>query len=240
MGQTVGWRNFWWFNVALNVLVFLIILVAFPETMWHRRRSKPTDEGQQSLESTATGLAFEDKQHSQGSETKNSLAEATITVSDAPLGCGKPSKQQWRLFQRNTDPWKSLAYSFYLPWKIFPYPIVQFASFIVSFSSTSYLMINFTQAQAFAAPPYKFNSLNVGFTNFALLIGTFIGLFTAGPASDWVSAKLTQRNSGIREPEMRLLTMLPYIFIMILGNFIVSFGLQYHWDWKVGFVLLPF
>ena len=234
----MGWRNFWWLNVALNVLVFLIILVAFPETMWRRGHSKPTYEGQQSLESTATGPAFETEQHSQGFETRNDLAEAVIVVGDAPLGGGKPSKHQWRLFQRNADPWKSLAYSFYLPWKIFLYPIVQFASFIVSFSSTSYLMINFTQAQAFAAPPYNFNSLNVGFTNFALLIGTFIGLFTAGPASDWVSARLTQRNRGIREPEMRLLTMLPYIFIMILGNFIVSFGLHYHWDWKVGFILL--
>ena len=45
--------------------------------------------------------------------------------------------------------------------------------------------------------------------------------------------KLTKRNNGIREPEMRLPTMIPYVAIMIIGNFIVAFGWQQAWDWKV-------
>ena len=43
--------------------------------------------------------------------------------------------------------------------------------------------------------------------NFAILIGAFIGLATAGPFSDWVSARATKKNNGIREPEMRLPAM---------------------------------
>lgn len=43
--------------------------------------------------------------------------------------------------------------------------------------------------------------------NFAILIGAFIGLGTAGPLSDWVSARATKKNRGIREPEMRLQAM---------------------------------
>ncbi len=76
------------------------------------------------------------------------------------------------------------------------------------------------------------NSLT-GFFNFALLIGTFIGLATAGPLSDWVSMKLTIRNNGIREPEMRLVAMIPYVFIMILGNVINAVGYQNSWDWRI-------
>lgn len=34
-----------------------------------------------------------------------------------------------------------------------------------------------------------------------------IGLVTAGPLSDWIAMRLTLRNGGIREPEMRLPTM---------------------------------
>jgi hypothetical protein len=82
------------------------------------------------------------------------------------------------------------------------FPIVQFASFVVSWSCSSFLTINLTQTQAFA--PRGFSSLQIGFMNFAILVGAFIGLATAGPLSDWVAARLTKRNGGIREPEMRL------------------------------------
>ncbi|KAF9766532.1 hypothetical protein IL306_001045 [Fusarium sp. DS 682] len=56
-----------------------------------------------------------------------------------------------------------------------------------------------------------------GFLNFSILVGALIGLVTAGPFSDWVFAKATTRNGGIREPEMRLPAMIPYILIMIFG-----------------------
>ena len=73
----------------------------------------------------------------------------------------------------------------------------------------------------------------IGYFNFALLVGTFIGLLTAGPLSDWISMRLTRRNNGIREPEMRLLTMVPYVLIMVLGNVITAVGYENSWSWKV-------
>ena len=74
----------------------------------------------------------------------------------------------------------------------------------------------------------------IGFFNFAVLAGALIGLLTNGPLSDWISMKLTRKNKGIREPEMRLPTMIPYVLIMMLGNFIVAFGWKNGWSWKVG------
>jgi MFS family permease len=68
--------------------------------------------------------------------------------------------------------------------------------------------------------------------NFAILIGAFIGLFTAGPLSDYISSRSTRRNNGIREPEMRLPAMIPYIIIMYLGNIVVAVGYQHHWPWQ--------
>lgn len=63
-------------------------------------------------------------------------------------------------------------------------------------------------------------------------MGAFIGLATAGPFSDWVSARATRRNGGVREPEMRLPAMIPYVLIMILGNICVSVGFQNKWPWQ--------
>lgn len=72
----------------------------------------------------------------------------------------------------------------------------------------------------------------IGFMNFAILVGAFIGLFTAGPLSDFVSARSTRRNNGVREPEMRLPAMIPYVIIMFLGNIVVAVGYQRHWPWQ--------
>ena len=45
--------------------------------------------------------------------------------------------------------------------------------------------------------------------------------------------RTTRKNRGIREPEMRLPTIIPYLIINIIGNFVVAFGYQYHWHWAV-------
>ena len=105
-------------------------------------------------------------------------------------------------------------------------------------SKQSVLTLNLTQSQNFAAPPYEFSPTIIGFFNFAILVGGLIGLVTAGPLSDWISMKLTKKNRGIREPEMRLLTMIPYVVIMIIGNFVVAYGYEKKFDWKVRNMLL--
>lgn len=73
----------------------------------------------------------------------------------------------------------------------------------------------------------------IGLFNVATFIGTLIGLFTAGPLSDAIAARLTRRRDGIREPEMRLLAMVPYMVLIIVGNVVVAVGYQKAWDWKV-------
>jgi len=159
----------------------------------------------------------------------NKLSRA-LTHDDPFLGRGKPSKAQWRLWQPYEG---NFLLELWMPWYLCAFPIVEFAAFVVSWTASSFLTLNLTQSQAFAAPPYNFTSTKIGFFNFAILIGALIGLFTAGPLSDLVAARLTKRNRGIREPEMRLLAMIPYVIIMIIGNVVVAVGYQHHWDWKV-------
>ena len=72
-----------------------------------------------------------------------------------------------------------------------------------------------------------------GFYNFAIFVGALIGLATAGPLSDYVSDRATRRNNGVREPEMRLPAMIPYVIVMIIGNFVVAFGYERKWSWQV-------
>ncbi|OHF03201.1 hypothetical protein CORC01_01585 [Colletotrichum orchidophilum] len=217
MADHVGWQNFWWLNVALTGASIVYGFFGFPETRWIRA---------QSTQDTVTIEVAE--------ETTN---EVQPTEMDPYLGRGTPSKQQWYLFQRNASPLKTIWFDLWTPWRLFGFPIVVFASVVVTWSCSNFLILNLTQSQVFAAPPYNMSSQSIGFTNLAVFVGALIGLVTAGPFSDWVSARATARNNGIREPEMRLPAMIPFVLVMVFGNIITAVGYQNHWAWPIIVVL---
>ncbi|KAF5706930.1 HOL1 substrate-H+ antiporter [Fusarium mundagurra] len=249
MALNVGWRNFWWFNVALGAVVVIYIIFLFPETKWHRphpneiiveTRANEKTEGSANASHAEASTSGGITEHDASTEKEGAAPEGFADLSasetaarDPYLGRGKPAKWQFRFFQPNAHPFKAILLDLWIPWKLFAFPIVQFASFVVSWSCSSFLTINLTQSQVLAAPPYNFSTQTIGFTNFAIFAGALIGLATGGPFSDWVAAKLTARNNGVREPEMRLVAMIPFVLIMYLGNIIVSVGYENHWPWEV-------
>lgn len=249
MTETVGWRSFWWLNTGLLGLSFLMVVFMFPETRYLRKLPGGTSSTSgSSLNEKADVTRAEIVGTAKTSDSDNAIDHINtassvlpnaegLTVSetaarDPYLGKGKPAKWQWRVFQPNAHPFRSILLDLWTPWKLFAFPIVEFASFVVSWSCSSFLTINLTQSQVLAGPPYNFKPMTVGFTNFAIMVGAFIGLFTAGPLSDWVSARSTKRNNGIREPEMRLPAMIPYVVIMFLGNIVVAVGYERKWPWE--------
>ncbi|RFU33317.1 hypothetical protein B7463_g2986, partial [Scytalidium lignicola] len=244
MASRYGPRSFWWLNTALLGLVTVACIFFFPETRYNRplptQDSSPLKIGSDekvevgsSEHRDVAALDHADLENAARFQTQSKTGEETLEHAHAHedpwLGRGSPSKQQWKLWQSYEG---NVFMEFFLPWKLFLFPIVEFSAFAVSWSASGFLTLNLTQTQAFAAPPYNFSSQTIGFFNFAILIGALIGLFTAGPLSDYIAAVLTRRNKGIREPEMRLLTMVPYVIIMIIGNVVVAIGYQKHWDWK--------
>ncbi|KAH8805277.1 MFS transporter [Xylogone sp. PMI_703] len=234
MTEHVDWQSFWWLNVALYAAICVAALVFFPETLWHRQNTK----------SMGSGLGLEAKGSSENGltdsvkETPADVREPTTaheenSVLDPYLGRGNPSKQQFKFLQANSHPFKSMLREFWVPWKLFAFPIVEFAAFAVSWSASVFLTLNLTQSQIFSDAPYNLSPQTVGLFNLATLVGAAIGLATCGPLSDWVSMRSTRRSNGIREPEMRLPTLIPYMVLMVIGNFIVAFGYQYKWAWEI-------
>lgn len=237
MAFNTGWRSFWWFNTGLLFLTFAVNLFLFPETRYRRTYESGKITGTKNgVLVEKEGVASNDATHDENANAETADTAATTealaqakTPSDPWLGRGKPSKKQFAPFQKYEG---NFFRELWLPWYLHIYPIVEFAAFVVSFSASGYLFVNLTQTQAFAAPPYNFSSQTIGFFNFAVFVGGMIGLFTCGPLSDWVAAHLTRRNNGVREPEMRLVAMIPYVFIMILGSVITSVGYDNHWPWQ--------
>ncbi|KAF2130324.1 serine/threonine kinase 16 [Dothidotthia symphoricarpi CBS 119687] len=250
MTEATGWRSFWWLNTAVLGLSFIMIVFMFPETRFKRAIPEAVKHVHTPTVNEKTGRSQMENLDSSPDVVRdpNDVQHVTTTVSstlpnaltaidtasrDPYLGHGTPGKWQWKLFQPNAHPFQSILFDLRTPWKLFAFPIVEFAAFVVSWSCSIFLTVNLTQSQVLASPPYNFKPMTVGLTNFAVLVGAFIGLFTAGPLSDWVSTRSTRRNNGIREPEMRLLAMIPYVIIMYVGNTIVAVGYQKHWPWQV-------
>jgi hypothetical protein len=237
MAQYSHWRNFWWLNVALLAATLLGSIFLFPETKWHRQHPKELmtreQKQQTSDEQVISELENPEKINASKTSTTAELTTEATPGQDPYLHKGTPSRQQFRPWQTNAHPFKAIALDLFIPWKLHLYPIIEFSAFVVSWSASSFLTINLTQSQNFAAPPYNFPPQSVGYTNFAILVGALIGLLTNGPLSDWIAARATKRNRGVREPEMRLPALIPYVIIMLINNFVVAFGYEYKWDWRV-------
>ncbi|KAH8898239.1 MFS transporter [Thozetella sp. PMI_491] len=226
MAEHTGWRSFWWFNTALLLFTLLVNVFLFPETRYNRVLSPHSEKLTTGAHTNAQNASTVSASRLQ--EAESGMHPQTTHV-DPALGKGKPSKLQFAPFQKYAG---NFLRELWLPLYLHAYPIVEFAAFVVSWSASGYLQVNLSQTQAFAAPPYNFTSQTIGFFSFSLFIGGLIGLFTCGPLSDWVAAKLTERNGGVREPEMRLVAMVPYMLIMILGSIVTAVGYDYHWPWQ--------
>jgi MFS family permease len=176
MAEEVGWRSFWWLNTGLLGLSFLMVVFMFPETRYNRHEqiggspaSSVTEKQQQAtVENISPAMMEESEKIQQVPTTSSALpntAELTLeetAARDPYLGKGKPAKFQWAVFQPNAHPIKSILLDLWLPWKLFAFPIVEFASFVVSWSCSSFLTLNLTQSQAFASPPYNMKPMAIG------------------------------------------------------------------------------
>ncbi|OBT79914.1 hypothetical protein VF21_01585 [Pseudogymnoascus sp. 05NY08] len=238
MSDRYGWRSFWWLNVGILSFALVYQICFLPETKWTREAN--------TLPTAGAFLDAQEKELNQFTEIEstNDIPGPNQTVhrlaSEETL-FGGPNRNQFLPFskyERN----ESLLQALWIPIRVTAFPIVQWASFVFSWSASCFLVANITQSAALAGPPWNFSAAAVGYTNLALFGGASIALVTAGPLSDWISMRATMHNNGIREPEMRLPTLILFSAAALLGGLIVSYGYQYGWPWEaiviLGYTLL--
>jgi len=154
-----------------------------------------------------------------------------VRASDENRPIGGPSRAQFSLIPKPQFETKDIVIrDIIAPIQIFTFPIICWVAFAFGFSTNCLLALNLTQSQVFAAPPYLFNPAQVGFVNFAFVVGGIIGLMTAGPFSDWVSMRATKKNNGVREAEMRLIALVPFIAICLVGMVVSNNATEIYGD----------
>ncbi|KAI5459543.1 major facilitator superfamily domain-containing protein [Mariannaea sp. PMI_226] len=235
VAQRTSWRWFFWACTISQSINLICIVFMFPET---RRLSKEST----SL-ANESSLGGSESPDASSKERTERIEDATSNAISPYLGRGSPIKGQFSLFQPiDRQATRHILRHIITPVQIFFYPIIFWAAMSMGAAANSLLCINLLQSQALAAPPYNFNSQNVGFANFALVVGGLVGLAIAGTWSDWIAMRATEKNGGIREPEMRLPALIPFIICAVLGMVVIGVGLQRSWPWEaviiVGFTLV--
>ncbi|KAK8127835.1 MFS general substrate transporter [Apiospora sp. TS-2023a] len=229
IASQISWRWFFWVCTILQGVSWILTIVAHPETKYER-----SDPG------SPTGSVFNmalpsDKQdgpNASDSEGRTSSpARAPSTVQLRPVG--RPSKEQFSLIPRMRFNYSlaKVTRDIVSPIQIFSFPIILWAAFAMGFAANCLLALNLTQAQVFGPPPYLFTPDQIGFVNFAFVVGAAIALVTAGPFSDWIALRRARKNRGVLEAEFRLPALIPYVALCLVGMTVTAVGYQRSWPW---------
>ena len=215
-----GWRSFFWLTVALATFVTILLIFAFPETKWQRNSVNPAGtkdgKGEKKIQET----------------TVDSEASSESGAGGAQVGRGKPGKMQFSPIQKPDSAWwKYIVRDITTPIIVFFNPIVFWAALMLAGPADLLLLFNLTESGLFTLPVYGFNPSQVGYTNFAFFVGGIIGVATAGPFSDWLARRSTIKNNGIREAEMRLPALIPFVCVFIISHVVGAVGYSRAWPW---------
>lgn len=138
------------------------------------------------------------------------------------------------------DPDVNLYKVFLRPFVLISYPTILWACLIYGVSLGWNVIIGATVAQLFAEP-YGFNSQAQGLLFLSPFVGSLVGSWLFGSLSDSIANYFTRKNNGIREPEMRLPTLVLGTFLTFFGTLMAGLTYHYHTHWAgpvVGFGVL--
>jgi hypothetical protein len=239
IGGHHGWKSFFWLETALSAVSIVLIALTFPETKYHRNNAAKAPiapqsnqpDGHTSLDSEAEGQLEKQATHTAAHASESSSLNTPFLIK------GRPSRAQFMPFRKPDARWKMFVVrDTWTPIKVFFNPIILWAGLMLAGPADLVLFFNITESPVLAAPPYSFRPDQVGYTNFAFVVGALIGLATAGPFSDWVAARATRKNGGVREAEMRLPALWFYMVITMLS--LILGGLAYQRSWAWGHIIV--
>lgn len=127
---------------------------------------------------------------------------------------------------------ESLFVLFWRPLPLLLMPSVLFGTLAMSVTIGSFVAISSNYATAFTKL-YGYSTWQCGMSYVSVFIGALVGIYGGGWLSDKIADMPTQRNMGIREPEMRLPTITISLILAPLSLMLYGSGIQYSLHWIV-------
>ncbi|CRG88992.1 putative transporter mfc1 [Talaromyces islandicus] len=188
---SLHWRYIYYVACALIGGVTLLVIFTFPETTYQRN----VDQGHEHPVTKSV----------HGKDGSNRFAESEHNENGV-IG-SVPEKisyiESLRLFNKTNFTSEPLLRVFLRPIVLIILPSVLWTSLVFAVTIGFLVAISSNFATAFQTT-YSFTSWQSGLCFISGLLGSFIGVLFGGNVSDWCADWFTKRNGGIREPEMRL------------------------------------
>ena len=218
------WRVIYYVATALIGILTVLVFFTMPETSFNRSpapvptplhepsklydQDKPASSQLSEVENKNVEAATHEQQHKKRTYVQNlKLFSGTLT-----------SEPIWKIFIR--------------PVAFLILPPVLWATLVMSVTIGFLVAISSNFASAFQQT-YGFLPWQSGLCFVAGIVGSLLGIFAGGWCSDWTANFLTRRNNGIREPEMRLPSMMLGLIASPLALILYGVGIQNKLHWMV-------
>jgi hypothetical protein len=229
----LSWRLFFYVELAFALALLITAFFVVEETTYHRIPPQPQ---------APNGI------HS-SSEGEKAMAAAEEQVEHVPIIPKRKTFLQtlkfWGVWEKDSEFFMMMVRSFtyflvpHVLWVVTTYGMFPLSSCSLLSLLTAgvginiglgALTFNYIFPIKITQPPYNWSQLNSGLISLGSLIGYALGVpFT--PTSDMLAARLTRRNDGIREAEMRLGVMLPVMLVGPAGLVIFAFAAERDLHW---------
>ncbi|OQV01293.1 hypothetical protein CLAIMM_06674 [Cladophialophora immunda] len=231
IADSQGWRWIWWWTTILLATGLVMFFFLYEETKYI-----PTIVSNPELVDILPANAQTDRAKKPVAPTLTTTSGLTVEkCTEEPLTCvtsnttrmdiePKSYLKRLSLFTVTSGGFRDFARHIWQPFQILcTIPAVTYTALIYGSLLAWFSVLLSVLSIYLTYPPYSFSSSGVGLMNLAPFIGSFLGSAYGGPLSDFHIVRLSKKNSGIYEPEMRLWLGLPWIVLTPLG--ILMFGL---------------
>lgn len=240
-----GWRWVWWWTTIFLGATSIIFFFFYDESMYSRNMLVGVPEPPVQTAHERTN-ADEEKHVALGltqNLTRMSNDEPGQSSVDHSIKL-KTYRERLSLWTTSNIPWSQFFRHCYQPFVIMFYipPILYMAIFNGAIYSANIIQVT-TISSYLPEEPYLFSSDQVGLMGLPAFIGATIGSVLSGPLSDYMILRLSKRNEGIYEPEMRLWLILGTAPFILAGLILFGIAIDQGKSWiiiAIGYALASF
>lgn len=235
-----GWRWVWWWMAILFGVCFVLFLLFYEETKFVDCIAglAPADLIQQpiSVFSPSGEKVDEKPRENMGREFDGKAC--TRFGSTAPgIDLSIPRKtylEKLSLWSPSPGSLKSFAQHMYQPLVVtITFPAAFYVSVVYGILTATWQVMITVVSSVMPEPPYNFDASQVGLMSLAPFIGNTIGSLIVAPMSDRIVLRLSKRNGGLFEPEMRLWILLVFAPLVPAGILLFGYGLGNGSPWYI-------
>ncbi|KAK5719925.1 hypothetical protein LTR15_007198 [Elasticomyces elasticus] len=214
-----GWRWIWWWTVLFLAITLVVVIIAYEETKYTPRIDATRVRSHDSRD--------EEAKPSKLDQDAKQTPEPNVTTFHVQQHLVAHSKRSWRerLALYTLTPGGSRPF-LHLIWdtlSLVRFPAVAYTALMWGSTLMWFSILVTTMSTYFTLPPYNFSPSGIGLMNLAPFLGTVLGL-SVSSCNDWIILRLSKRNGGMFEPEMRL--WLGLVGVVLAPAGLLLFGLS--------------